>query len=556
VDSEERKKPKQFGERLIEAGLLTQAQLSLANAELRRNGGTLEDIVEKLGFVLQADIAKLFASDLQTDYINIADTFIDPEVLKLVPIEFAKQYQLIPLNREGFILTVAMPNTFDVTAIDALEKMTGFRIEVVATSAQSLLEAIEHKYVHIDSIDHLIDTIIRSSSKTLNEKSGSEKPVVQLVDQIVSHAVHKRATDIHIEPDETVVRVRLRIDGALHQEFLLPKALQTVVVSRLKVMGKLDITEHRLPQDGRIDFLLGKKQIDLRMSSLPTQFGESIVLRVLDKSNVVLNLESLGLAQRERNIFEEVISRPHGIVLVTGPTGSGKTTTLYAALSQMDKKHQSIFTLEDPIEYSLPMIRQTQINSEMGMSFAAGLRALLRQDPDIILVGEVRDEETAQLAIRASLTGHLVLSTLHTNSAASAIPRLINMGIEPYLISSTLNAVVAQRLVRRICPNCAQPSAEAERLVERYKIKVLPGDVFKRGKGCMSCSGRGYSGRIAIYEIMHIDNLRNISIHKGINDAAIVEAAVANGMKTMLEDGVDRARAGICSLEDIVQVVG
>jgi type IV pilus assembly protein PilB len=546
----------QFGERLIEAGLLTQAQLSLANAELRRNGGSLEDIVEKLGFVLQADIAKLFASDLQTEYINIADTFIDPEVLKLVPIEFAKQYQLIPLNREGFILTVAMPNTFDVTAIDALEKMTGFRIEVVATSAQSLLEAIEHKYVHIDSIDHLIDTIIRSSSKTLNEKSGSEKPVVQLVDQIVSHAVHKRATDIHIEPDETVVRVRLRIDGALHQEFLLPKALQTVVVSRLKVMGKLDITEHRLPQDGRIDFLLGKKQIDLRMSSLPTQFGESIVLRVLDKSNVVLNLESLGLAQREHKIFEEVISRPHGIVLVTGPTGSGKTTTLYAALSQMDKKHQSIFTLEDPIEYSLPMIRQTQINSEMGMSFAAGLRALLRQDPDIILVGEVRDEETAQLAIRASLTGHLVLSTLHTNSAASAIPRLINMGIEPYLISSTLNAVVAQRLVRRICPNCAQPSAEAERLVERYKIKLLPGDVFKRGRGCSACSGRGYSGRIAIYEIMHIDNLRNLSIHKGINDAAIIEAAVANGMKTMLEDGVDRARAGICSLEDIVQVVG
>lgn len=556
MDSEERKKPMQFGERLIEAGLLTQAQLSLANAELRRNGGSLEDIVEKLGFVLQADIAKLFASDLQTEYINIADTFIDPEVLKLVPIEFAKQYQLIPLNREGFILTVAMPNTFDVTAIDALEKMTGFRIEVVATSAQSLLEAIEHKYVHIDSIDHLIDTIIRSSSKTLNEKSGSEKPVVQLVDQIVSHAVHKRATDIHIEPDETVVRVRLRIDGALHQEFLLPKALQTVVVSRLKVMGKLDITEHRLPQDGRIDFLLGKKQIDLRMSSLPTQFGESIVLRVLDKSNVVLNLESLGLAQREHKIFEEVISRPHGIVLVTGPTGSGKTTTLYAALSQMDKKHQSIFTLEDPIEYSLPMIRQTQINSEMGMSFAAGLRALLRQDPDIILVGEVRDEETAQLAIRASLTGHLVLSTLHTNSAASAIPRLINMGIEPYLISSTLNAVVAQRLVRRICPNCAQPSAEAERLVERYKIKLLPGDVFKRGRGCSACSGRGYSGRIAIYEIMHIDNLRNLSIHKGINDAAIIEAAVANGMKTMLEDGVDRARAGICSLEDIVQVVG
>jgi type IV pilus assembly protein PilB len=556
VGPRDEKKPKQLGERLLEAGLVTKAQLSLAESDLRRNGGMLENILEKLGFVSQADISKIFAGDLHTEYLNIGKTFIDPEVLKLVPLEFAKQYQVIPLNREGYNLTVAMADTFDVTAIDALEKMTGLRVEVVATSSQSLLDAIENKYVQINTIDNLIDTILQSTSKTLSENSGSEKPVVHLVDQIISNAVRKRATDIHIEPDETAVRIRLRIDGVLHQEFLLPKALQTVVVSRLKIMGKLDITEHRLPQDGRIVFLLGKKQVDLRMSSLPTQFGESIVLRVLDKTNVVLDLKSLGIAQRELTIFEEVITKPHGIVLVTGPTGSGKTTTLYAALSQMDKRHQSIFTLEDPIEYSLPMIRQTQINAEIGMSFAGGLRALLRQDPDIILVGEIRDEETAQLGIRAALTGHLVLSTLHTNSAASAIPRLINMGIEPYLLNSTLNAVVAQRLVRRICPDCAEPSPEAERLVKRYKIKTQPGDIFKRGKGCEKCFGRGYLGRIALYEIMHIDYLRNLPIHLGINDSAIIEAAVANGMKTMLDDGTDKARAGICSIEDITQVTG
>lgn len=550
------KKPKRLGDRLLEMGLLTQAQLNLALSEQRRNGGLLGEILEKLGFVSQAEISKLLADDLQTEFVNVVNAVIDLEILKLVPIEFAKQYQLIPLNKEGPVLTVAMANTFDVMGLDALEKMTGLRIEVVAASPQAIHEAIEQKYVQTNTIESLIDIILRSGATDLNDKTGSEAPVVQLVDQIIAHAVRKRTTDIHIEPEEAVVRIRFRIDGILHQEMLLPKALQLVVTARLKIMGGLDVTEHRVPQDGRIVFQLGRKQIDLRASTLPTQYGESIVLRVLDKTNVVLNLDILGIAADQKKILMDAINKPHGIILVTGPTGSGKTTTLYAALSQMDAIHQSIFTLEDPVEYSLAMIRQTQINSEIGMSFASGLRALLRQDPDVILVGEIRDQETAQLAIRASLTGHLVLSTLHTNSSAGAVPRLIDMGIEPYLISSTLIAVIAQRLVRKICPHCAEPLQDIEKYAARLKFEARPEDTYKIGRGCSRCYKSGYLGRQAIYEILTIDNLNAVQIQHGITENDVMRAAKSAGMKTMLEDGINKARAGICSLEDLERVVG
>jgi type IV pilus assembly protein PilB len=558
IPSPDKKPPKRLGDRLLEMGLLTQAQLSLALSEQRRNGGLLGELLEKLGFVTQGDISKLLANDLQTEFVNVVNTVIDSEILKLVPIEFAKQYQLIPLNREGPVLTVAMANTFDVMGLDALEKMTGMIIEVVAASQQAIHEAIEQKYVQTNTIENLIDIILRSASKELNEQSGTEAPVVQLVDQIIAHAVRKRTTDIHMEPEENVFRIRFRIDGILHQEMLLPKALQLVVTARLKIMGGLDVTEHRLPQDGRIVFQLGRKQIDLRASTLPTQYGESIVLRVLDKSNVVLNLDILGIAADQKKIMLEAISKPHGIILVTGPTGSGKTTTLYAALSQMDAVHQSIFTLEDPVEYTLAMIRQTQINSEIGMSFASGLRALLRQDPDIILVGEVRDEETAQLAIRAALTGHLVLSTLHTNSAAGAVPRLINMGVEPYLISSTLIAIIAQRLVRKICPHCAEPLApeEIEKFSNRLKFELKTDDTFKKGKGCNRCYNSGYRGRLAVYEILQMANLAGMQLQHGITESDVMNMALSGGMKTMHEDGIEKARQGICCLEDLERVVG
>ncbi|MBN1983728.1 MAG: Flp pilus assembly complex ATPase component TadA, partial [Chitinivibrionales bacterium] len=472
----QQKKAKPLGERLIEAGIISQAHLSLALSEQRRNGGLLGEILEKLGFVSQTDISKILATDMQTEYVDVVHTVIDPDVLKLVPLEFSKRHFLIPFNREKDVLTVAMANTFDVMAVDAIEKMTGLRVEVVAASAQAIQEAVEQKYVHTNTLDQLIDLILNSDPEQLDDETGSTAPVVQLVDQLITLAVRKRTTDIHLEPEEAVVRVRFRIDGVLHQEILFPKALQLVVTARMKIMAGIDVTEHRLPQDGRIAFQIGRKQLDLRVSSLPTQFGESMVLRVLDKSNTTLNLDGLGVDKREKMVLTKAIEMPHGIILVTGPTGSGKTTTLYAALGQMDALHHSIFTLEDPVEYRLPMIRQTQINAEIGMSFAGGLRALLRQDPDIILVGEIRDEETAQLAIRAALTGHLVLSTLHTNSAAGAVPRLINMGVEPYLISSTLIAVIAQRLVRRICPYCITESPDVEQHAMKMGFEPWPND--------------------------------------------------------------------------------
>lgn len=552
------KKPKRLGERLLDMGVVTQVQLSLALSEQRRNGGLLGEILEKLGFVTQAEISKLLANDLQTEYVDVVRAVIDSEVLKLVPVEFARQHQLIPLNKEGAQLTVAMANTFDVIGLDALEKMTGLRISVVAASAQAIGEAIDQKYIQTNTIENLIDIILKAGPAHSSDKARTDAPVIQLVDQIIAHAVRKRTTDIHIEPEEAVLRIRYRIDGILHQELILPKAVQPVIIARLKIMGGLDVTEHRLPQDGRIVFQLGRKQIDLRVSSLPTQFGESIVLRVLDKSNVVLNLDILGINTHHKNILLNAINKPHGIILVTGPTGSGKTTTLYAALSQMDAVHQSIFTLEDPIEYSLAMIRQTQINSEIGMSFASGLRALLRQDPDTILVGEVRDEETAQLAVRAALTGHLVLSTLHTNSAAGAVPRLINMGVEPYLISSTLIAIIAQRLVRKICPYCST-SANGDKIakyVETFRIESKPDDNFRHGHGCDNCYNSGYLGRVAIYEILEIANLNNFQVTNGITEGDVMAAAVEGGMKTLRDDGIEKARSGICSLEDLYKVVG
>lgn len=550
------KKPKNLGDRLIDAGLLTQAQLTLALSEQRRNGGYLGDIVEKLGFVTQTQISQLFANDLNSDFVDVLNTFIDPEILKIVPADFAKQNVLIPLNKEGNTLTVAMANTFDIMIIDQLEKMLGLHIEVVAAPPQSIIDALEQKNVHADTLDDLIEKVLHSNSKELTDAGASDSPIVQMVNHIIALASRKRATDIHIEPEENMVRVRFRIDGVLHQETLFPKVLQNVVTARLKIMGNLDVTEQRLPQDGRVAFKLGRKQIDLRISTLPTQFGESIVMRVLDKSSVVLDLDKLGIGENEKKFFLEAISRPHGIILVTGPTGSGKTTTLYAALGQMDSQQNSIFTLEDPVEYSLVNIRQTQINSSIGMTFASGLRALLRQDPDIILVGEIRDEETAQLAIRAALTGHLVLSTLHTNSSGGAIPRLINMGIEPYLLSSTLAAVVAQRLIRRICKYCSESIADVDILLEKLEIEKLPGDNFRYGKGCSKCFGTGYSGRVALYEVLHANHLNEVVIKHGITEGDIMSGAKKAGMKSMFDDGILKARAGICSLYDLERVVG
>jgi type IV pilus assembly protein PilB len=563
---------KMLGERLLDAGLISQGQLSLALSEQKRRGGFLGEVLEALNFVTQEELAKFLASETNATYVDLSAEEVNSELLDLVPQSFAQKYQLIPLRSALGVLTVAMADTFDVVAVDALEKLTGMRIDVVAAPVQAIHEAIEQKYIQVDSFDQLIEKAVSGGIRDMGEdEAGNLAPLVKLVDQILMNASRKRATDIHIEPEESMIRVRVRIDGELHQELLIPKILQAGVESRIKIMAGLDVTERRLPQDGRISFSIGRKSLDLRVSTLPTQFGESIVLRLLDKTAIVLELGKLGMESREKETLLQAIHKPHGIVLVTGPTGSGKTTTLYAALGQMDSYHRSIFTLEDPIEYQFQMIRQTQINTDIGMSFASGLRSLLRQDPDVILVGEIRDEETAQLATRAALTGHLVLSTLHTNSAAGAIPRLINMGVEPYLLSGALAGVFAQRLVRRICSYCSAPFSEAATHLSRVGISLQQVEQlvakngandsnaplqFLKGTGCSHCFNTGYSGRVAIYESLYIDDdLANL-IRTGVTETEIRNHANLLGRPTMLQEGLRKAAAGLASLEDVLRVVG
>jgi type IV pilus assembly protein PilB len=549
------KKPRMLGERLLEAGMVTPVQLRLALSEQRRSGGMLGETLERLGFVTQESISRLLASESRTEFVDLEGLVVDADVLRSVPADFARAKLLLPISREGDVLTIAMADSFDVMAVDAVEKLTGLRVEVMAAPAQAIQEAIDHKYAHAVTLDQLVEEALGAGITSMGDDAGSVAPLVRMVDLLIARAVRQRATDIHIEPEEAMVRVRYRVDGVLHPEALLPKVLQAAIEARVKIMSGLDVTEHRLPQDGRIGFKLGRKQIDLRVSTLPTQYGESIVMRVLDKNSTVLSLDVLGIQPEDKKKLERAIARPHGIILVTGPTGSGKTTTLYAALSQMDSLRQSIFTLEDPVEYRLPMIRQTQINSEIGMTFAGGLRSLLRQDPDVILVGEIRDEETAQLATRAALTGHLVLSTLHTNSAAGAIPRLINMGVEPYLLGSALQAVIAQRLIRRVCNHCAEPLEQLPPEFEYLAKDVPAGAKFRRGKGCAHCFGTGCSGRVAVYEVMTMTEEITRLLKPGVTDLEIFESARSSGMSTLFEDGIIKAANGLASLDDLIQVV-
>ena len=544
-----------LGERLLDLGILTPPQLLLALSEQKRTGEKLGETLERLGFATQEAISRILATDTRTEYIDLEGLNIDPSVLKLVPPEFARNHLLLPISLDNDILTVAMADTFNVVAVDALEKLTNLRVEVQAAPPQSIQEIIDNHYSQASSIEQLVEEALNSGVSSMGEEAGSVAPLVRLVDLVITRAARQRATDLHIEPEEAALRIRFRVDGVMHVEALLPKALQSAIEARLKIMSGLDVTERRLPQDGRIAFRIGKKRIDLRVSTLPTQFGESIVMRLLDQSNTILQLKSLGIQDNDRIKLETAIARPHGIILVTGPTGSGKTTTLYAALAQMDAVQRSIFTLEDPIEYRLPFIRQTQVNPEIGMTFASGLRALLRQDPDVILLGEIRDEETAQLATRAALTGHLVLSTLHTNSAAGAIPRLINMGIEPYLLGSALVAVLAQRLVRKVCVHCAEPITQIPPEYELLGVDIPDQAGFRKGKGCPKCFGTGCSGRVAVYEVITMNDQMLPLLKEGVNENDVYLAAKAGGTTSMFHDGLAKAAKGLVALDDLLKVV-
>ncbi|MGB9603116.1 MAG: GspE/PulE family protein, partial [Limisphaerales bacterium] len=519
-----------------------------------------------LGFVQQEVIADFLAREARVKVVKLENLTIEKEILSLIPFSVARRFQVIPISKNEKTLTVAMADPFNVSAIDSLEQITGLKINVVTSTVREILNAIDINYTKPDSIEETLDKVIQEGPEKLMEieslegtgadVAGVDPPIIKLVDQIITRAINNRASDIHFEPEEKIFRVRVRIDGILRQDVLIPKPMQSAVIARLKVMSDMDVAEHRVPQDGRASIYVGRREINLRFSCIPTAYGENIVIRILDPTTQILDLKSLGMPEKLLSEFQKVLKIPYGVILVTGPTGSGKTTTLYSALNEVCTMEKSIYTLEDPIEYRMPLVRQTQINEEAGMTFANGLRALLRQDPDVILVGETRDTETAVLMVRAALTGHLVFSTLHTNDAAGAIPRLIDMGVEPYLLPASLIAILAQRLTRTICPHCKEEIPNAQQIFDNLKITPPPDMIPRlwRGRGCSQCKETGYSGRIGIFEMLRVDERFHEPIVRRSGAQTYFHLGREKGMETMFEDGIRKALQGITTLEEVLRV--
>lgn len=555
-----------LGEQFVEAGLITSEQLELALREQQRSGGRLGPILVQLGFVPHDVLADFLGKQAGTKAINLGRITIDPGVLSLVPTDVARRCLAIPISRNGDSLTVAVSDPFDVMAVDMLQQISGLHINVVTASELDILNYLEIYYSTGDTIGESIDKILdekdRQSTRSLDEalnrlaSKDEDAPVIRVVRQIITRAVNNRASDIHFEPEERMVRVRTRVDGVLCQDVLIPKAMQSAVITRMKILADLDLAEKNVPQDGRASIVVGGRQVILRVSSLPTCYGENIVARILDPSTKSLALGTIGFAPDVLDSFRQVVNEAYGVVLVAGPTGSGKSTTLYAVLNEVSTMDVSTFTLEDPIEYRMPLVRQTQVNEDMGLTFSSGLRALLRQDPDVILVGETRDTETAQLMIRAALTGHLVLSTLHTNDAAGAIPRLVDMGVEPYLLPAALLAVLAQRLVRGLCDQCRQEVADPAEVYRKLKIPPHTGtEPFKlyQPGSCPACKQSGYKGRRGIFELMVLDERFHDPIIHRAGAPEYLRLAREKGMHTMFEDGLSKCLRGVTTVEELLR---
>ena len=547
---------------LLSKGLVKPDQIEKAKEEMKKTGFSIERTLEKLGYLTEQDIINAVAESMHVLYVDLKDYLVDSEVTKYIPEDLARKYKVVPLFKIGDVLTVAMTNPRDIIALDEIRIRTKIPVvEPAMSTEKDILNAIEQYYSVGGSLEDIIKTIDKAklptittgeqSSKMLT-KIAEEAPVVKMVNLIIMQAVKERASDIHIEPEESIVRVRFRIDGILREVLTPPKNLQNIIASRIKILSNMDIAESRKPQDGRIRLKMDNKSLDVRVSSFPTIHGENIVMRLLDKTSVVLGLKDLGFVGRDLQVFDKLIRQPYGIILVTGPTGSGKTTTLYSALSTINSLKINIITVEDPVEYELPLIRQTQVNAKAGLTFANALRTILRQDPDVVMVGEVRDKETADIAIQASLTGHLVFSTLHTNDAPSSITRLIDMGVEPFLISSSVIGILAQRLVRIICKKCKEKDTPDDAVLKELGLKK--GDSFYKGKGCEACKGSGYVGRIGIFEMLRMsEGIKKLASRRASDDE-IRKLAVQEGMRTLRQDGLEKVEAGITTIEEILRV--
>lgn len=559
---------------LVKQGVISDEILKEANGESLTTGKQIEEVLFAKGYVNEEQLAKAKAEYYNIPFVKLSEVGASPEALNQVPEAVARRYSLLPfsVDKVNRTLSIAMANPLDLRAIDFVEKKTGYQIAPHLATATDLDLAINERYAQSLSteVTEALKDTSQANQKTLDlSQIGEvirEAPIAKIVETILAYAVKGRASDVHIEPQEDKTRIRYRIDGILHEKLVLPKGVHDAVTSRIKILADLKIDERRLPQDGRFTFKMGEEEVDLRVSTLPTIHGEKVVMRLLKKTQLVPTLAELGLRANALRVFEAAVTVPHGIILITGPTGSGKTTTLYSVLNKINSPKVNIVTLEDPVEYNMPGINQVQINNQAGLTFASGLRSFLRQDPNIIMVGEIRDSETADLAIQASLTGHLVFSTLHTNSAAGALPRLLDMGAEPYLLASSMTCVMGQRVVRKVCSHCAAKYVPQKEVINQVRETLGPlfdawvaqhrnqEIEFVKGSGCDECSGTGYSGRIGIFEVLSITEKIGRLILERASDAEIQRQGIADGMILMKQDGYLKVLEGITTIEEVLRV--
>jgi len=551
-------KRKLLGEILMDEGLISEEQLKAGLEKQKREKGLkIGEALVALGAVTEEDVAKAVWQQRKIPYIDLDSYALDPNVIELVPEKVARAYLALPLFKIGNALTVAMADPLNLIAVDDLRSKTGCEIEPVISTEGKITRCLDHYYRMDESITQLVQDVAAGEDAKKGAADISEAPMIKLANLIIQQAIRDGASDVHIEPGEKEVSVRYRIDGVLQEIKKLPKSIHEAIASRYKVWGEIDIAKKRSAQDGRFFVNSDSKQIEVRLSTFPTIYGENLVMRILDPTATILELKTLGLPPAIYDSYMKLMKLPEGMVLVTGPTGSGKTTTLYASLATISDPSLNIITIEDPVEYRLKAIRQTQVNPQAGVTFAAGLRAILRQDPDVIMVGEIRDLETAQMAARAALTGHLVFSTLHTNDAPGAVTRLVDIGVEPFLISSGVAGVLAQRLARTICTACKEPFVPPTEVLEQFSIaKRAKGRKFYRGRGCQACRFSGYRGRIGIYELLLIsDSLRDL-INEKRSATEIRKAALKNGdLRTLFRDGLEKAAKGLTTLEEISRIV-
>ncbi len=550
---------------LIAEGLLTELQLERALREQRESGIRLGKVLRELGYLDEEKFIMVLGKQMGIPHFDLSRMGIDPKIVQLIPELVARRHQVLPIFKRDNNLTLAMVDPLNVFAIDDIHRISGLDIVPAVGTEREILKGIERYYSGTGAMQDAIRDADKNSMTDVDhfppdqEEEEDDSPAIKFVNTLIAQAVNQGTSDVHLEPDHETIQVRYRVDGLLHDVMTAPKSLQAGVISRIKILADMDIAERRVPQDGRFEMKVGDKDIDIRVSSLPTIFGEKIVMRLLNKASILIGLEKLGFKKETLAEFDRFFRRPHGLILVTGATGSGKTTTLYSVLQTINTPEKNIVTVEDPVEYQLKRITQVQVNAKVGITFATGLRSILRQDPDVVMIGEIRDGETVNLAIQAALTGHLVLSTLHTNDAPGAVARLIDMGAEPFLIASSLTAVVSQKLARKLCKNCSEPFDPPEEIIDRLGLRDIlaaqkEAHHISKGSGCAECRGTGYSGRIGLYEFLPINEAIRDLIVKRASSAEIRKAAAHTQYRTLRSEGILKAIQGLTTLEEVLRV--